>query len=142
MGNALLWGACGTGAALAPQASPPSASHGCTCPAPPGAGWSQTSAMGGWRRRERGDCVCKSRGEHAAPFRTFPGAGACRDGEFWTGRVCMGEKCSVPFGTALSDSFPFWHFNIRTDFLTSRAFAFNMHRISVLFCFQFAACFS
>ena len=92
--------------------------------------------------RERAGTASARAGGNVARFSTFPCAGACRDGEFWTGRVRMGEKCSVPYSTALSGSFPFWHLNIHTHFHTSHAFAFNMHRISVPFCCQFAACFS
>lgn len=54
--------------------------------------------------------------------------------------VCTGEKCSVLCTIALS--FLFQHFSIHTHFHPSHAFAFNMHRISVPFCFQFTVGFS
>lgn len=68
-------GSCGTGAALAPQASPPSARHGCTCPPPllsPGAGWTQTPATGAGGRQGAGAVSARAGGNMPHILVHFP----------------------------------------------------------------------
>lgn len=97
---------------------------------------------GGWRKRVSRDCICKSRGAVPHVLVHFPVLVHAEMGSFGQAGVCTGEECSVLYATARSESFPFWNFNIHTQSHTSHAFAFNMHKISAPFCFQFAVCFS